>query len=148
MRLHVEVFKQTTDYTCGPAALKTFLHYYNRDEYTEEQLDKLLNTCPIKGTKIEVIYTFLRSIGVDVATERSDSNIDVISLLNAGCIILTEWIEWGGHFVIINGYDDTHYYLADPEEGNIKVLKDKFHSMWFTKQESFANMLYLQSHLT
>lgn len=141
--LHIIAFKQTKNHTCGPAALKAFLHYYNLGEYTEEHLAELLNTCPLNGTKFEVIYTFLWKSGINITTERSDSNIDVENIIDAGKVILTEWIDWGGHFVIICGYDDTHYYLADPEEGITKVLKDKFHSMWFTKGESSANLLYL-----
>ena len=121
-QLPVRLFRQTTDHTCGPAALKTFLHHYNLDEeYTEHQLAELLNTCPMNGTKFEVIYTFLWSHGINITSERSDSNVDVADIIDAGKLILTEWIDWGGHFVIINGYDDTQYYLAYPEEGHRTV---------------------------
>ena len=148
MQLPIKVFKQTTGYTCGPAALKTFLNYHKLAKgLTEQQLAELLNTCPLKGTKFEVIYTFLWSRGINITSERSDSNIDLHPILDGGKVILTEWIDWGGHFVNICGYDDTHFYLADSftesDNGVIKVLKDRFLSMWFTKNEKHASLLYL-----
>lgn len=144
MKLPIKIFKQKTDHTCGPATLKMFLYFHGLDRgQSEEQLAVLLRTCPLVGTKFEVISAYLWKQEIDIITERSDSNIDVKTIIDAGKVILTEWIDWGGHFIIINGYDDTHYYLADPEEGHGKVKQDKFHSMWFTKGESFSNLLYL-----
>lgn len=141
--LDVKLFKQTTDHTCGPAALKTFLHHYNLDGESETQLSHRLNTCPLVGTKFEMIQAYMWNRNIKINCERSDSNIDVKDIINSGRIILTEWIDWGGHFVIIYGYNDNHYFLADPEEGRVKVSQDRFHSMWFTKGERYANLMYL-----
>ena len=147
--IQVELFRQTTNHTCGPAALKTFLNHYllDKEEQTEEHLAKILNTCPLEGTKFDVISTYMWSQGIDITIERSDSNINVKEIIDSGRIILTEWIDWGGHFVIICGYDNTHYCLVDPfsnaKGGKVWVEQDRFHSMWFIKNEQHANLLYL-----
>ena len=40
--LGVQLFRQKTDHTCGPAVLKTFLHHYNLDKgWNEEELAKV-----------------------------------------------------------------------------------------------------------
>ncbi len=142
--LPIKVYKQQSDHTCGPAALKTFLHYHKLDKsYNERLLAKVLHTCPIIGTKFEAIQTFFWSKGINIECSRDELNIPL--LIDKKQILLTEWIDWGGHFVIICGYDDKHFYLADSaaEEGITKVAQDRFLSMWFTKSSSFANYLYL-----
>ncbi len=143
--IDIEIFKQTTDHTCGPAALRAFLSHYNvKPMYTEQELTKMLYTCPQVGTKFEVINAFLKSIGINAVYKDNRIMPNIKYLIDQGKIILTEWIDWGGHFVIICGYDDTHYYLADPESGVVtKESQDRFTSMWFTKQEKYACYLHL-----
>jgi len=70
----------------------------------------------------------------------------VLETLRQGCPIMVEWIDWGGHWSVIVGYDtlgtdiasDDVVLLADPydttdhrQDGYTVVPAERFYYMWF-----------------
>jgi hypothetical protein len=144
-QLPLAAFQQTTDYTCGPACLVTLLRYYGRagDELriaTEAHCSKDTGTSP------RDMAAWLESHGFNV-TWGENGSLDMLRAnLARGVPTLVEWIDWGGHWVIVTGYDtrgtatldDDLLIFADPSDCTDGVVDglttfnaQRFDSMWF-----------------
>jgi predicted double-glycine peptidase len=125
--IHVPLMRQDTDYTCGVAALRSILYFYDSaDDYSESYLAEELESDPEIGTTIAKIEKFSKSIGYTVQ-KRSNMTIDdlkalirdgkpVIVLLQAWRSEPGSWEEnWSdGHYAVANGYDEQNIYFMDP----------------------------------
>lgn len=118
--------RQTTDYTCGPAALQAVLAYYAID-VDEMTLARAARTDPAVGAALEALARVARSYGL-VAEIRERLTIeDLRREVEAGrpVIVLNQsWrtdpaVEWGdawddGHYLVVIGTDDRYVYVEDP----------------------------------
>jgi len=143
--LPIRAFQQTTSYTCGPAALVTLLSYYGRigDELT---IAKEANCTPQKGTNPENMVAWLEDHEFQV-TWGEHGSLDLLrDNLERGVPTLVEWIDYGGHWVLVVGYDtrgtetprDDVVYFADPADGHdgnrdglTSFNAARFDAMWF-----------------
>ncbi len=143
--LPLRAYQQTTSYTCGPAALITLLRYYQRDA-DEMETAKGANCTPDKGTTPQNMVAWLERQGFDV-TWGEHGSLDLLRAnLAKGIPTIVEWIDWGGHWVVVVGYDtkgnestrDDVIYFADPADG-VDGTRDgltssaarRFDAMWF-----------------
>ena len=55
--------RQSTEYSCGAAALQAVLHYWGKD-FDEQQLMQLLHTSPETGTYVGDIARVAREMGM------------------------------------------------------------------------------------
>jgi hypothetical protein len=160
--LGVKGFQQTTDYTCGPAAVMSLLRWYNLLEdkdltaKTELRIAREMGTgdmnSPRPGTNREQMVNWLEKNGFAVASGEDGSLELVRSYLNKGIPVLIEWIDWGGHWVVATGYHaasespakgpDTIFF-ADPAahwanpnnpDGISSFNAWRFRDMWFDAQ--------------
>jgi hypothetical protein len=143
--LPLRAYQQTTPYTCGPATLLTLLHYYHRDA-DEMKIAEEAKCSKEKGTTPQNMVAWLESHGFDVKWGEHGSLEMLRENLAKGIPTIVEWIDWGGHWVTVVGYDtrgtenprDDVIYFADPADG-IDGMRDgltsfnarKFNSMWF-----------------
>jgi hypothetical protein len=143
--LPLRAYQQTTSYTCGPATLLTLLHYYHRDG-DEMKIAEEAKCSKEKGTTPQNMVAWLESHGFDVKWGEHGSLEMLRENLAKGIPTIVEWIDWGGHWVTVVGYDtrgtenprDDVIYFADPADG-IDGMRDgltsfnarKFNSMWF-----------------
>lgn len=143
--LPLRAYQQTTSYTCGPATLITLLRYYHRDG-DEMKIAEEAHCSKDKGTNPQNMVAWLESHGFDVKWGEHGSVDMLRKNLAEGLPTIVEWIDWGGHWVIVVGYDtrgtenprDDVIYFADPADG-IDGTRDgltsynarKFDSMWF-----------------
>ena len=143
--LPLRAYQQTTSYTCGPATLLTLLHYYHRDG-AEMEIAKEARCTQDKGTNPQNMAAWLEGHGFDVKWGEHGSLEMLRENLAKGIPTIVEWIDWGGHWVTVVGYDtrgtdnprDDVIYFADPADG-IDGTRDgltscnarKFDSMWF-----------------
>lgn len=150
---HYPTYQQTTEYSCGPAAALTVLHYYGNHDFDEATLIKRMKTKPRIGTSLSNMAKFFRDIGWKVQSSLDRPTMDefafqkfVLRNLAAGRPILVDNIEWGGHWRVIIGVDtmgtenlyDDVLIFADPYDtsdhkqyGYTIGSLDRFYSMWF-----------------
>jgi len=120
--------RQTTDYSCGAAALRAVLSHWGRD-VDEAKLMELLHTSSEVGTYPEDIAKGARSLGFD-AEVIDNLTLDQLERLTAEgypVIALAQvWLSerdagrplediWdNGHYVVVLGVDQDHVYFQDP----------------------------------
>ncbi|HRZ42080.1 MAG TPA: C39 family peptidase [Bacteroidales bacterium] len=136
---------QTTEYTCGPAAVVTLLSYYGRkgDEMT---IASEMGTSTIAGTRPEQMANWLSNNGFE-ATWHQEGSLEMLQEnLKNGIPTLVEWSDWGGHWVLVVGYDirnqedimddviifaDPYDYHDDNPDGITWFNAQRFYYMWY-----------------
>ncbi|MDR3477671.1 MAG: peptidase C39 family protein [Gammaproteobacteria bacterium] len=156
--LAVNGYQQTTEYTCGPAAVMSLLHYYgllsdtDMNHKTELKIATEMGTSDKTGTSPQQIVKWLKEHGFTVTAGENGSLTMLRDNLKKGIPTLVEWMDWGGHWVVVTGYEtrgktpsddlDT-ILLADPAaitthekttHGIISFNPDRFDNMWFDAQ--------------
>ena len=111
--LPLRAYQQTTRYTCGPATLVTLLRYYRRDG-DEMQIAKQTKCSKSKGTKPQEMVAWLEEHGFTVDWGENGSLERLRANLKKDIPTIVEWIDWGGHWVTVVGYDDRG--TADPRD--------------------------------
>ncbi|WP_371371834.1 peptidase C39 family protein [Sporomusa aerivorans] len=122
--LGVKGYQQTTGYTCGPAVAMSLLRWYNLlgdqdlNQNTEMTIAREMGTGDLTarhpGTSPQQMEKWLKSNGFEVTVGYNGTLAMLRENLHNGIPTLVEWIDWGGHWVIVTGY-----YVASgaPEEG-------------------------------
>lgn len=156
----LRAYQQTTDYTCGPAALISLAGFYGRhdieqDSKTEMRIARELGTrdlnSSLPGTRPQEMVDWLVRNGFNASLEYEDRG-DGSALrrlqdnIRQGIPTLVEWIDLSGHWAIAVGYDyrnvsdpwDDVLILADPYDryddycdGYSFVNANRFYWMWF-----------------
>ena len=144
-QLPLKAFQQTTSYTCGPATLVTLQRFYKRDG-DEMKIANEAKCTPAKGTSPANMVAWLENHDFEVTWGENGSLKLLRDNLSRGIPTLVEWIDWGGHWVIVVGYDtrgtdterDDVIYFADPadsldgdRDGLTSFHAKRFESMWF-----------------
>ena len=138
--------RQTTEYSCGPAAFQAVMRYWGRD-IDEEALIELLQTDPEVGTYPEQIVRGARVLGFDAQVTENLTLDEVAQFASSGnpVIALAQvWRsqkdtpasaaeEWDcGHYVVILAVDRDYVYFQDPYARMCKafVPRDVFEAHW------------------
>lgn len=143
--LPIRSFQQTTPYTCGPAVLISLLRHHGRNG-DELQIAEEAKCTPAKGTSPEGMVMWLEEHGFEVTWGEQGSLELLRNRLEKGHPTIIEWIDWGGHWVIVVGYDtrgtptlrDDVIIFADPadhydgkRDGLTSFNALRFKHMWF-----------------
>lgn len=160
--LGVKGYQQTTDYTCGPAAVMSLLRWYNvlneeaMNHATEMSIAREMGTGDMHskqpGTTPEQMAQWLKDNGFQVTVGYNGTIGLLRENLKNGIPTLVEWIDWGGHWVVVTGYHaasesptkgpDTIFF-ADPAVHWLSVNNPdgissfnvlRFQDMWFDAQ--------------
>lgn len=157
--LGVKGYQQTTDYTCGPAAVMSLLHWYHKLDAsqltaeTEMRIAREMGTRPMEsvqpGTTTEEMSRWLQDHGFGVAAGEDGSLEQLRGYLKQGIPVLVEWMDWGGHWVVVTGYyaggeepekgmdtiffadSGTHWTGLNNPEGITSFNAWRFQDMWF-----------------
>ncbi|MDZ4835133.1 MAG: C39 family peptidase [Candidatus Melainabacteria bacterium] len=141
--IKVPMTRQSTDYTCGVAAVQSVLMYYG-DEFMEGVLSKDLKANPKVGTAYKEIVRLVKSKGYKVEVLQNMTIESLKSLIDSGkpviCLIqawpekkvnyATDWED--GHYVVAIGYDRQNVFFMDPSTlGNYTFIPTKeFLTRW------------------
>lgn len=143
--LKVDSYQQTTEYSCGPAAVLSLLHHYERsgDELT---IASEMGTSTLTGTTPEQMSNWLNNNGFQ-ASWHEEGSLEMIRENLANKVpTLVEWSDWGGHWVLVVGYDtrntvsisDDVIIFADPydrhddaKDGLTWFNAERFYYMWY-----------------
>lgn len=120
--------RQSTEYSCGAAALQAVLGYWGRD-IGEEDLREMLNTNPDSGTYPDDIIRVAQELGLRPEYRENLTLADIEASVGEGVPVMVDcqawrsvseqnesWADiWGdGHWMVIIGLDDAKVYFEDP----------------------------------
>jgi hypothetical protein len=150
--------QQVTNYTCGPVAAMTVLSYYgmpaNNTDADELRIAHEMNTS-VNGTNPEQIASWFNRNGWNATWGTGGSGQMVRDNLKAGIPTMVEWMDWGGHWVVVTGYDtrgtetvwddviifaDSSDCSDDRVDGITYANYGKFDAMWFDAHYFPQNM--------
>lgn len=139
--IKLNVFKQKTDYTCGPSCLKMVFDYFGL-KLTEEQIAKLAGTT-VDGTAPEKLVSCSNKLGFEAHYKVNSSISDIKKFLNKRVPVIVDWFSVDeGHYSVVVGMDSQNIYLADPEFGKIKSMKlNDFYRVWFDFSGDFIRSI-------
>ena len=104
---------------CGAASLATILRYHGRIV----PLTELRRACGINrdGSNAQRVLVAARQYGLKTKAYRCSGE----QLMLQGqfpCVIF-----WGfNHFLVLEGFDQSHAFLSDPAQGRVRVLMEEF----------------------
>jgi hypothetical protein len=143
--LDIKSYQQTTEYTCGPSSVLTVLHYYKR-EGNEMKIAAEMGTDTTTGTTPEQMIDWLNKNGFKASWHEHGTLDTLRNNLSKNKPTIVEWIDWGGHWVVVVGYDtrntenpmDDVIIFADPydrhddnPDGFTWFNAERFYYMWF-----------------
>ncbi|MEN4018798.1 MAG: C39 family peptidase [Methanobacterium sp.] len=109
---------QSTDYSCGPAALATVLQNIGINSIEGDL--KVLAGTDTSGTTMHELSEAAKAKGLSAAGMRL--SVDDLKPNNIVHIML----DGEGHYSVVREVTDTSVYLADPSLGNIEMTREKF----------------------
>ncbi|MBI5448623.1 MAG: peptidase C39 family protein [Gammaproteobacteria bacterium] len=163
--LEVKAYQQTTNYSCGPAAIMSLLHYYHKlsdrdmNAKTELRIAKEMGSSTTLGSSSKQMATWLSQHGFEVKYGTQGTLHLLQNSLKQGIPILVDWIDWGGHWVVVTGYhatsknnqdgndllflaDSSAHYDSVPSLNNLITFNaDRFSTMWFDSENDKTQLI-------
>lgn len=131
--LDVPFFKQTTGFSCGPAALRMVLAYYNR-EVSEKDLIHLLDTTSEEGTRRVHMREIANELGLYcyVNNEAVFEEFSFFAALKVPVVVrFLETTDNEDHYGVVIGATRNEISVHDPWNGpNIHFSEEDFASRW------------------
>lgn len=180
---HFKTYQQTSERSCGAASVLMVLNYLTGEAPGEDTLDKEMDIRYLDNVREDGSYgattasiaEALRKRGFEVQSSADTQDADGYSFyseqdlaqfitdhLKAGYPILMENVEWGGHWMVLIGYDnmgtpdimlDDVVVFADPydtsdhcQDGYYTMSFERYVSQWFDHQvmgENEKNQQYV-----
>ncbi|HWQ63834.1 MAG TPA: C39 family peptidase [Methanospirillum sp.] len=146
--IKVPSVQQSTEITCGSAAALDNLLYYGSTG-DEMSMAEEMGTVPVYGANVVQMAKLFTDRGWTVHSSTTDGDGDLALLQNnlkAGVPTLVAWADWGGHWMVVTGYDtmgtdtvvDDVIIFADPydvtdhnQDGYYRFPAARFYSLWF-----------------
>ncbi len=124
-------YQQKEAYTCGAAASLMVLRWFGDDSWDEERLAERMEADPDKGVSVEKLAGFFESQGwqteVHMDTEPlfaiEDFEAFLAEKIDAGIPVIVDWVDWGGHWQVIIGYDDMG---TEIEQDDVIIVADPY----------------------
>lgn len=182
---HFKTYQQTSERSCGAASIIMIANYLNGEVLSEDELDKEMDIRYYDnpredgsyGASTASVIEALQKRGYTVTSSYDTADANGYSFhsekefadylkqeLSAGHPIMTENVEWAGHWMVIIGYDDmgTESYLDDVlvfadaydtsdhcQDGYFTKNFEKYYAEWFdagvmSKKESVQQYVTVQ----
>lgn len=125
------ICRQTTSFTCGPAAAATALHRLGVD-VSEGQMAVLSRSCPYIGTSD---YDLMRAVNQAISDRPIEctygrwDKLPKLSGRQVMLVILQQGV-WMNHCVTVLRTNDKAVVFADPAEGIITLSQKHFQQLW------------------
>jgi predicted double-glycine peptidase len=120
--------RQSTEFSCGPAAVRSVLNYWGRD-VDEAKLMQLMGTNSEVGTHPENIVRGVRSLGLQAEMKMNVTVDELQEFTSSGHPVITLGQVWrssqgkavsaeddwdSGHYIVVLGADKDNVYFQDP----------------------------------
>lgn len=159
--------QQVTNYSCGAVAAMTVLSYYKRpaNNTDDEEIRIAHEIYPDVSDKTGVnpaqLASWFNRNSWNATWNTGGSRQMLLDNLKAGVPTIVEWIDWGGHWVVVVGYDtrgteniwDDVILFADSVDchddrvdGITYANYGQFDAMWFDAHyfpENMSNRAYV-----
>ena len=132
------VVRQERDFSCGIAALATYLTYYLQYPVTERELLTLLDqrgddwALPSDWREQGVSYAVLLQLAQHYGLQGAGMAVtpELLGSLMVPAIVRLE-VHGVAHFSVLRGVDDSgQVQLADPSWGNHRMSREAFLALW------------------
>ena len=117
------------DHTCGPVTLFNVLVASGRTEHDEPELARLCQAKPDTGTTNADMVKAAKDLGLEILETGSEADIGQLEARlgkSAHVIVCYISLSGGGHYSIIQEYDDKAFCLLDCSCGLIRTEKPAF----------------------
>jgi len=126
--IYLPLVRQSTNYTCGVAAVQSVVTFFGSAE-SESDLARELHPDPENGTPVGNVVNFFNARGFQTSVREPMSLRMLEEAVGAGrptMVLLQAWagepgepIQWektwdSGHWVVVIGYDRENIYFMDP----------------------------------
>ena len=120
--------RQSTEYSCGAAAMQAVLGYWGRD-IGEEDVREMLNTNEVSGTYPDDIIRVAKALGLQAEYKENMSMADLENYVAEGIPVVVDCQAWrsvsqyneswadtwnNGHWLVVIGIDENNVTLEDP----------------------------------
>jgi len=120
--------RQSTEYSCGAAAMQAVLGYWGRD-IGEEDIREMLNTNEEFGTYPDDIIRVANDLGIQAEYKENRSMADLENYVAQGIPVIVDCQAWrsvsqyneswadtwyNGHWLVVIGIDENNVTLEDP----------------------------------
>lgn len=120
--------RQSTEYSCGAAAMQAVLGYWGRD-IGEEDIREMLNTNEVSGTYPDDIIRVAKALGLQAEYKENMSMADLENYVAEGIPVIVDCQAWrsvsqyneswantwnNGHWLVVIGIDENNVTLEDP----------------------------------
>lgn len=121
------IVKQTTDYTCGPAALATLINLMGGNA-TENQLAALSGTTEENGTSMLGLKKAAKELKYSVQGKKmSLSNLTKIEGMFIANTTTGDNVD---HYLVVKNITKDVFFIADPMEGNYSLSQNEFKNVY------------------
>jgi hypothetical protein len=155
--------RQSTEYSCGAAALQAVLSHWGKD-LDEKELIKLLHTSPETGTYVGGIVRVARMLGFQAELHEHITLSELHEALERGESVIVCGQAWrsreesdksiqedweDGHYIVVLGMDEKYVYYQDPfiRRGKGFVTHQKFDESWHNVRGKTTTDTKKQVHL-
>jgi uncharacterized protein len=138
--------RQSTEYSCGAAAMQAVLGYWGRD-IGEEDIKEMLNTNEESGTYPDDIIRVAGALGLQAEYKENMTMADLESYVAQGIPVIVDCQAWrsvsqyneswadtwyNGHWLVVIGIDENNVTLEDPYILGDRGLmtREEFEARW------------------
>lgn len=144
----VPTMQQHSEISCGACAAINNLRYWGEDG-DEMTIAAEMGTVPVYGVNVESMAAWFENRGwtVESSTRDGDGSLELLrEHLAAGIPTMVAWADWGGHWMVVAGYDtmgteteiddviifsDSYDMTDHTQDGYYRFPASRFYSLWF-----------------
>lgn len=127
------VVRQTSEITCGPAALATLLTYYYQEKTGEREIAELSGTMQKGTTTLLGLQKACRAKGYEATGYRMTLPQLLQEIASSRVPVLVHLKEPTLHYALVTGAVGDHILVSDPAWGEITIHEADFLRRWSSK---------------
>lgn len=127
------IILQTSEVTCGPAALATLLHFYFGEDCTEAEVTELAGTFKKGTTTLLALHDVCVAKGYEAIGYKMTLPQLLQEVHSSNVPVLVHFKEPTLHYALVTGDVGDLMLVSDPAWGEVTMHKDDFSRRWSNK---------------